>query len=119
MDTPNPFDLTGKPPATEAPGPKPKPKAKKPAAKKAAKPKAKKVKPAAKKAAKPKAKKKPKVVKTGRKPGKPKVKPAAVARPERLDMRVSKAEKAKLLAKAKKSRRTVTSIMLEAIEKIK
>lgn len=45
--------------------------------------------------------------------------PATIARPERLDMRLSKAEKNKLLAKAKKLRRTVTSIMLEAIEKIK
>lgn len=82
---------------------KPKPKGKA-AVKKTAKPKA-------KKAAKPKAKK---TVKT-------KAKKAAdtVARPCRLDMRLTKAEKAKLGAKAKKSRRTVTSIVLEAIEKVK
>jgi hypothetical protein len=42
-----------------------------------------------------------------------------VSRPERLDMRLSKAEKAKILAKAKKLRRTVTSIVYEAIEKMK
>ena len=40
-------------------------------------------------------------------------------RSQRLDMRLTKAEKAKLTAKAKATRRTVTSIVLEAIEKIK
>lgn len=102
---------------------KPKAKAKKPAAKKAAKPKAKKVKatkkkPPVKKPAKPfkmsGAKKQHKAAVK-----KAKAKAATIARPERLDMRLSKAEKAKLLAKAKKLRRTVTSIMLEAIEKIR
>ena len=63
--------------------------------------------------------KKKKVVKTKRKPGKPKVKPAATARPARLDLRLTVAEKAKLMAKAKKSRRTVTSVVLEMIEKLK
>jgi hypothetical protein len=86
------------------------------AAKKAAKPKAKK--PAPKKTAKPKAKKPAK-----RKPAKvvkkAKAKAGVIVRTERLDMRLSKAEKVKLLAKAKKLRRTVTSIMLEAIEKVK
>lgn len=78
----------------------------------AAKPKAK------KKAAKPKAKKKP--AKKTVKKSKPKAKPAStVVRSERLDMRLSKGEKAKLVAKAKKLRRTVTSIVYEAIEKIK
>lgn len=40
-------------------------------------------------------------------------------RPARLDMRLSKAERAKLEARAKKMRRTVTSVVLEAIEKMK
>lgn len=50
-----------------------------------------------------------------------KAKPAAAAcvRSERLDMRLSKAEKAKVQAKAKKLRRTITSVVLEAVEKIK
>ena len=77
------------------------------------------------------AKAKPKVVKpkkTTRKP-KLKVKPkskanakpkaSAVVRSERLDMRLTKAEKAKILARAKKTRRTVTSLVIEAIEKIR
>lgn len=81
----------------------------KPAVKKAAKPKAK------KKAAKPAGKKK--LVKKVAK--KSKAKPSTVVRSERLDMRLSKGEKAKLVAKAKKLRRTVTSIVYEAIEKIK
>jgi hypothetical protein len=34
-------------------------------------------------------------------------------------MRLTKAEKAKIIAKAKKTRRTVTSLVIEAIEKIK
>lgn len=42
-----------------------------------------------------------------------------VERFERLDMRLSKAEKAKITAKAKKLRRTITSVVLEAIEKIR
>jgi hypothetical protein len=52
---------------------------------------------------------------------KPKAKkPAAVvARPERLDLRLSKKEKAKLVAKAKATRRTVTSVVLEMIEKLR
>jgi hypothetical protein len=41
------------------------------------------------------------------------------ARPERLDMRLTKAQKAKINAKAKKTRRTVTSLVIEAIEKIR
>jgi hypothetical protein len=73
------------------------------------------------------AKAKPKVVKpkkTTRKPKlkvkpKPKAKVGAVVRSERLDMRLTKAEKAKIIAKAKKTRRTVTSLVIEAIEKIK
>jgi hypothetical protein len=42
-----------------------------------------------------------------------------VVRSERLDMRLTKAEKAKIIAKAKKTRRTVTSLVIEAIEKIR
>jgi hypothetical protein len=81
---------------------------------------AKKAKPKAKRPAAKKAKaKKPKVAKTKRKPGKTKAKAAGPDRSERIDMRVTKAEKARVLAKAKRTRRTVTSIVLEAIEKIK
>jgi hypothetical protein len=41
------------------------------------------------------------------------------ARTERLDMRLTKAQKAKIEAKSKKTRRTVTSLVIEAIEKIR
>ena len=70
-------------------------------------------KPAKKKASKPKAKSKPKP--------KPKTKKAAavVTRPERLDLRLTKGEKAKLSAKAKATRRTITSVVQELIEKMK
>ena len=99
--------------------PKPKPAKKKP---KAAKPKAKKApkKKAAKNKAKPKAKK-PTTKKKAAPKSKPKAKKAAavVSRPARLDLRLTAAEKAKLVAKAAKLRRTVTSIVLEMIEKIK
>jgi hypothetical protein len=72
---------------------------------------------AGKKTAKPKAKKvKARKPKTGKKKAK---KVVACVRSERLDLRLSKAEKAKVNAKAKKTRRTVTSIVIEAIEKIK
>ena len=65
------------------------------------------------KPAPPKAKKKAKTKKkTARKSG-------AVVRSERLDIRLSKAEKARITAKAKKTRRTVTSLVIEAIEKIR
>lgn len=68
-------------------------------------------KPAPKKTAKPKAKK----------AAKPKAKKAAavVTRPERLDLRLTKGEKAKLSAKAKATRRTITSVVQELIEKMK
>lgn len=86
----------------------------------AAAPKVAKKKPAAKKrpavkkkAAKSKAKKRP-----AKKAAK-KAKAATSTRTERLDMRLTKAEKAKVLNKATKTRRTVTSIIIEAIEKIK
>ena len=78
---------------------------------------------------KSKAKKKPgksKAKKKAKRPAKPKTKPKgkkkpapSVVRSERLDMRLSKAEKAKVATKAKKLRRTVTSLVLEAIEKLK
>jgi hypothetical protein len=42
-----------------------------------------------------------------------------VLRSERMDLRLSKAEKAKLMAKAKATRRTVTSVIVELIEKMK
>lgn len=83
---------------------------------------------AKRKTVKPKAKKKPaakkkKVAKVARKAkrksGKSKVRPSTVERSERLDMRLTKAEKSKVLAKAKRLRRTVTSVVIEAIEKIK
>lgn len=78
-------------------------------------------------AVKPKAKKAKKTAKKARKVTKTKAKKsakrpkvmAAVARSERLDLRLSKPEKAKVTAKAQKLRRTVTSIVIEAIEKIK
>lgn len=90
--------------------------------------KKKKTKPKAK--SKPKAKKRPAKKKTkARKPSKAK-KPAKKTkakkkagagpeRSERVDVRLTKAEKARLNAKAKKLRRTVTSVVLEAIEKIR
>ena len=52
------------------------------------------------------------------KPKAKKSKPAA-ARSERLDMRLTKAEKARVRAKSKALKRTITSVVLEAIEKIK
>jgi hypothetical protein len=71
--------------------------------------------------AKKKAKSKPKVRKVVKAKKKAKSKPApkkgVVA--ERLDIKLSKTQKAKLLAKAKKTSRTVTSIMLELIDKMK
>jgi hypothetical protein len=74
--------------------------------------------PKSKKRAKPKPKKakRPKPKKKTARKSKAK---AAVVRSERLDMRLTKAEKAKIGAKAKKTRRTVTSLIIEAIEKIR
>ena len=80
---------------------------------KAVKKPAKKAKPAKKKKAVKKSKPKAKAKKTAKKAV------PAVERFERLDMRLSKTEKAKITAKAKKLRRTITSVVLEAIEKIK
>ncbi len=74
------------------------------------KPKAKvKPKPKAKAKPKPKAKSKKKTARRSK----------SVERSERLDMRLTRAEKAKIIAKAKKARRTVTSLVTEAIGKIK
>lgn len=84
------------------------------AAKAPAKPKPKKK---AKRPAKPKTKKR-KVAKAKKKSVR-KPKAGAAVRSERLDMRLTKAEKAKIYAKAKKTRRTVTSLVIEAIEKIR
>lgn len=60
-----------------------------------------------------------KLVKKAAKKTKAKATSAACVRLERLDMRLSKAEKTRVVAKAKKLRRTITSVVLEAIEKIK
>ena len=98
MDNSGPVDLGNEPPAVTKP--------KKPR-KKAVKKKAK-TKKVAKKIAKPKAKKAAKKKKT-----------KAQERPERLDLRLTKSEKIKLAAKAKATRRTVTSIVAELIEKMK
>ena len=71
----------------------------------------------------------PRAVKVKAKARRPKVKPKAkrgtkkkpssIVRSERLDMRLSKANKARIVAKAKRLRRTVTSLVIEAIEKIR
>lgn len=77
-----------------------------------------------KKRTKPKPKPKPKK-RTKPKPKKKLVKKKAAAkhngdaRTERLDMRLTKAQKAKIDAKAKKTKRTVTSLVTEAIDKIR
>jgi len=42
-----------------------------------------------------------------------------IRRPERLDLRLTRAEKAKIVAESKKHRRTFTSLVLEALGKIK
>lgn len=47
---------------------------------------------------------------------KSKVKKGVIVRGERLELRLSKREKAKLLARAKATRRTVTSVVVELIE---
>lgn len=73
------------------------------------------------KVVKTKPKKKTAKRKAAKRPAKPKAKKnvGEVARSERLDMRLTKAEKTRVVAKAKKTRRTVTSLIIEAIEKIK
>lgn len=94
--------------------------------------------PKPKKAPKPKAVKKPKVAKVAKKtvkkkPAKrkaakkvvkksaPKKKKTAtvIERPCRLDMRLSKAERAKLVAKAKKRKQTITQVVWAAIAKLR
>lgn len=66
-----------------------------------------------------KPKSKPRKPKAKTKPRKSKSKASSAERSERLDMRLTKAEKAKIIARAKKTRRTVTSLVIEAIEKIR
>lgn len=75
---------------------------------------------------KTKAAKKKKVAKANRPAKKAKAKKPAkkaagrtVERFERIDMRLSKPEKARVVAKAKKLRRTITSVVLEAVQKIR
>lgn len=57
--------------------------------------------------------------KKAKKPKKPKKSARNALRVERMDLRLTKAEKAKLYAKANASRRTVTSIISEMIERLK
>ncbi len=72
------------------------------------------------KAKKPAKKTKKAAKRKASKPAKGKApKSAGTDRSERLDMRLTKSEKVKLLAKAKKLRRTITSIVIEAIEKLR
>jgi len=128
MTDTNPFDLTGVPPLTEAPPAKKPPRKPRPSemAKKAAKSAAKTVRvPPPKKVPakkfKPKAVKKVAKAKPAKKAAKaaPKRKPVSgVVRMERLDFRLSKTEKARLVAKARKMQRTITSIVAEAIGKL-
>lgn len=77
----------------------------------------------ARRVAKKTAAKKPKVkAKTpAKKAAKPKTKRPAkvVVRSERMDLRLSKSEKAAIQAKAKKLRRTLTSLFVEFVEKLK
>lgn len=78
----------------------------------------KKAKPAKKKVAKSK----PKAKKPAKKTAKPKAKKVAarvLLRPERLELRLTKSEKAKLTAKAKAGRRTITSVVIELIERMR
>jgi histone H1/5 len=117
-------ETTGEQPVSKKAPRKPRPSelaAKAAKKKKTAKPKAKKAKkPAAKKKPVKKSKAKRPAKKAAKRAKSKKVKaPAGVVRFERIDMRLSKTEKARIVAKAKKLRRTVTSIVLEAIEKIK
>jgi hypothetical protein len=95
------------------------PKKKAPKAKKRTKPKAAKTKPKPKKKTKRPAKSKARVKKRAKAAGKSKKKTNGIMRPERLDMRLTKAQKVKIYAKAKKTRRTITSLVIEAIEKIR
>lgn len=89
------------PPKVEAPKKAPAPKKPKPV-------KAKKAAPAKKAAGKPKAKSKPVKKPPARQP----------ERTARLELRVTSAERKKVLEKAAKTRRTVTSIISELLEKL-
>lgn len=105
---------TSKPAKRSKPKAKAKPKAKKKSPEKMPKRPAK---PEAKKKAKPAKRSKPKARKPARKV-KSKAK-SAVVRSHRLDLRLTAAEKAKLTVRAKKARRTITSLVTELIEKLK
>ena len=76
-------------------------------------------KPAAKKT-KPKAKKKPvKKAKRSKPKTKKKVHGPNVIRTERMDLRLTKQEKAKIMARSKKTKKTVTGVVMEAVHKAK
>lgn len=64
-------------------------------------------------AKKPKVKAKAPAKKAAKRPAK------VVVRSERMDLRLSKSEKAAIQAKAKKLRRTLTSLFVEFVEKLK
>lgn len=81
-----------------------------------AKPKAKRPTPKSKKPTKKTAKRKPAPKKKAKAA---KRTPGVISRPERMDMRLTKAEKAKIVAVAKRTKRTITSVVYEAIAKIK
>jgi hypothetical protein len=51
--------------------------------------------------------------------GKRKAPGPGVIRTERLDLRLTKQEKAKIMARSRKTKRTVTSVIMEAIHKVK
>lgn len=75
----------------------------------------------AKKKTKPKRHKKqgPKAQRPAKRKAKARKPAAVVARPARIDLRLTKTEKAKLTAKAKATRRTITSVVAELIEKMR
>lgn len=93
-----------------------KPAKRKPATKKKQAPKTKAKKPAKRKPVKKVAKRSKAVKSKTKKPAKVS---AGVVRTERLDLRLTKGEKAKLAAVAKAKRRTITSVVIELIEKLK
>jgi hypothetical protein len=105
------FELLNPPKLPKKPK-KPKPKAKKPKAKKVPTKReaiVKKLRKLVKKAAKKLPKRKPAKKSKAKRP---------VERTERLDMRITKVQKAKIGKKAARLKRTVTSIVLEALDKI-
>lgn len=74
---------------------------------------------AAKKAKAAKKKTKPKAKRSKPAKGKKKAPGPGVIRTERLDLRLTKQEKAKIMARSRKTKRTVTSVVMEAIHKVK